>query len=144
MNLLEGLKRIFIAISGLVVLASGIGGWEHVNQPYGCVHLDAIQWDGSAPQPATDFSKMSDDELLRGLPKVNSRGTPKTFSYEEAFPSRDNPKPVKICLKPMEYWPKKMGYTLGAVVLAATILGIIWCILRWIILGFWPGAVRKP
>ena len=120
MNFLEGLKRLFIVVAVFVVVGAGDFGWSAIDQPSDCIYLDDVKWDAPSGQPS------------------------KPLSPENIVAALDKFVPVEVCIKPMEYWPKKIGYTLGAVALAAIVLWLVWLTLRWIILGFWPGAARKP
>ncbi|WP_216293262.1 hypothetical protein [Delftia acidovorans] len=119
MNFFEGLKRIFIVLAVFATVAATALGWSATQQPHGCIYLDDVKWDAAIMESS------------------------KSPTYQGRFPADSKFVSIKTCLKPMEYWPKKIGYTVGAGVLVAVMLWFTWITLRWIIIGFWPGAARK-
>lgn len=53
MNFLEGLKRLYIVLSIMVVVGSAGGGWAQARAPYGCIDLTKIS-------PKEDLSRAGD------------------------------------------------------------------------------------
>ena len=51
MNILEGIKRLYIALSFFIVAGATFGGWTKGNPPYGCIDLSKVS-------PGDDLSQM--------------------------------------------------------------------------------------
>lgn len=140
MNILEGVKRLYICVSLLLVAAVAGTIWVEASRALCAstsIDPSAVTWDkpmtgnfwgkdeliSPAPGighalPTLDYSAMPDGELLAGLPRRAA--------------------PVTPCPTVME----RIGSaTLGAVA-AGAVLFIAWLVLRWVISGFLPSQTR--
>ncbi len=152
MNFLEGIKRLFIIFSVLVVVAGGGLGWSENGPPYGCVEESSIKWD---QPPSVNFSKMTDEELFDILRKADASGDKaKADGAARAIKDRSGPwskyevvrpalQPLVICPPKTQSLIKQVSYAAGIAAALAAVMFALWLCLRWIIVGFFPSAARR-
>lgn len=152
MNFLEGLKRLFVVISLVVVAVAGAIGWSENGPPHGCVEESSIKWDRT---PSVDYSKMTDEELFDSIRKADANGDAKKASeIARAIENRSDPwskdqvirpalQPLVICPPKMQGLAKQAAYAAGIGMALASVMFILWLCLRWVIVGFFPTAARK-
>lgn len=109
---MEGLKRLYIVFSLLVVVASA-----------------AAIWIDSRPM-CSDYAAISDDELLASLPTRSSFNAQTTGINPETV-MWDKPE----CITKAQ----RLGRTALGAAVAGGVLLILWLIFRWIIAGFLPA-----
>lgn len=114
-----------------MVIAGGIA-WNLNGPPYGCVDESVIQWD---VPPSGDHSKMSDDELLSNVPNRVIQGP---------APATTSTRSLVLCPSATQAIVRRASYAVGTAAVTVVVLLVVWLALRWIIIGFFPSAARKP
>ncbi len=116
MNILEGLKRLYIALSLLVVIATATAFW-----------MD------SRPM-CLDYAAMSNDELLAGL-QARSSSAAQTSGIDPKTVIWDKPSCITKAAR--------LGRAVLGAAAVGGVLFILWLIIRWIVAGFFPGLKRE-
>lgn len=118
MNFLEGLKRLFVVLSLVVISVAGTVGWSEGAPPYWCGGELVV------PAPSTNPFDQFDPQKPGSLKPFNGK--------------LDDP-----CRSHWVEWGKSAAYAAGFAFVAAAVMFVLWLCLRWIIVGFFPGAARK-
>lgn len=132
MNYFEGLKRLFLIASLLVVAAAALGGWEEARPAKGCeddaylARMNEMIADASRSVAAVTGRSASPPIVIRDEPE------------DSGWRLFDR------CLTGSDATIKRASYAAFFGICAAIALLLIWSALRWVILGFSPGTARKP
>lgn len=118
MNFLEGLKRLFVVVSLVVVAVAGGAGWSEGAPPYWCAGELVV------PAPAANPFDQFDPKKPGNLKPFNGK--------------LDDP-----CRSRWVEWGKRVAYAAGFAFAAVVVMVAIWLCLRWVIVGFFPAAARK-
>lgn len=146
MNILEGLKRIYIVISLVPILVCAVGGWEAWGKrPYPFTYSDALAEGYTSAQVAEHLAFLhgqdminlrdkgvSDDQLIGSL--LQQRFTPHGQSY---------PRTGEGWLRELpERWTrqtKRVAFGVLGAICATAVMILIWFVFRWVIVGFFPS-----
>lgn len=153
MNFLEGLKRLFAVFAFIIIAAAGWIAWSENGSPAGCIDESAIQW--NPPAKSEDYSKLTDDELYSRLRKADAaKDVGQATELAKAIELRAKPwmkdpvvvpalRPLVICPPKMQVLIRQAAYAAAFAAGTSAVLFMIWLALRWIIVGFFPSAVRR-
>ena len=118
MNFLEGLRRLYLVFSLLIVAICAYGGWHDGRPAFWC-----------------------GDEVISFAPPVNAA----VSAIDSARVKWDDEWTLfEPCAMGIKGLLKRISYAALQSAIAAFVLFLIWKALRWIIIGFWPGAGRRP
>lgn len=118
MNFLEGLKRLFVVFSLIVIAAAAAIGSENGKPPYWCAGELVIPANPPAQPQSGPWGK------YQSLKPFNGK--------------LDDP-----CRTAWMTWGKQVAYGAEYAAVAAAVMFILWLCLRWVIVGFFPSAARK-
>ena len=126
MNFLEGLKRLYIIFSLLVMV--GVAGNVWVDTRSSCIQ--AVFQDKT---PASNYAAIPTEELLPDQRRRDSPIDPSDVKWDTPT-TQANGCPTKA---------ERVGYTALGAVVTGIFLFVTWLIFRWIMIGFFPALKRE-
>ena len=150
MNILEGLRRVYIVVSIPIVFGMGIYWWgEAAVRPYpfdvAAAKAEGYQEWEVADYLVRSYGKNLEDVRALGftdagaidtLLKLQYQAVGKTYRQEGEQWLREIPRKKTTI-------PKQAVWAAGAATATAFVLFVLWVIFQWIFVGFFPSFGRK-
>lgn len=146
MNFLEGIRRIFLLGSLVIVVAAGALGWEVGGSKSQCRVQDARVQQGQSSQPGgKEGNPWDNDPIIWAAPGTTVPATGNFWDNDVLIRPAPGTRASTIdaCLKDPGRNKKRAAYAIFFSAVSAVILFAIWLMIRWVFAGFFPNLRRK-